>query len=71
MHEPLTARKRPNDERTSSAENHSAVGVAAATMNELGSVLNRAWRNGSRVVGDGMFGSSIEIRREVCQITEH
>jgi len=62
--------QRPDDERTSSAEHPSAVGAAAATMNELGDVLNRAWRNGSRVVGDGMFRSSIEISREVCQITE-
>ena len=42
-----------------------AVGAAATTMNELGSVRNRAWRNGDAVVGDGMFGSSIERSREI------
>jgi hypothetical protein len=41
------------------------VGAAAATMNELGNVRNRAWRNGYVVVGDGMFGSSIERSREI------
>lgn len=34
-------------------------------MNELGNVRNRAWRNGDAVVGDGMFGSSIERSREI------
>jgi hypothetical protein len=37
--------------------------MAACTVNS-GNVLNRGKRNGSRVVGDGMFGSSIEISRE-------
>jgi hypothetical protein len=42
-----------------------AVGAAATTMNELGNVRNRAWRNGDAVVGDGMFGISIVISREI------
>ena len=41
-----------------------AVGEAAGTVNKRGNVPNRGRRNGSRVVGDGMLGSSIEINRE-------
>jgi hypothetical protein len=44
------------------------VCAAAATVNENRDGLNRAWRNGSKVVGDGMFGSSIAISREICRI---
>ena len=44
---------------------HPAVGEAAHTVIKRGNVLNRGGRNGSRVVGDGMLGSSIEISREI------
>ena len=40
------------------------VGEAAHTVTERGNVLNRDERNGSRVVGDGMYRNSIEISRE-------
>ena len=40
------------------------VGEAARTVTGNRNVLNRGERNGSRVVGDGMFRSSIEISRE-------
>jgi len=40
------------------------VGGTTCTVNERGNVLNRGKGNGSRVVGDGMLGSSIEISRE-------
>ena len=37
--------------------------MAACTVNG-GNVLNRGKRNGSKVTGDGMLRSSIEISRE-------
>jgi len=66
--EPLTARSRPNDGRFRSVRLAWTVGAAAATMNELGNVRNRAWRNGDAVVGDGMVRSSNELSRENCQL---
>jgi hypothetical protein len=64
--EPLTVRTsqtRPNSGR----RNDPQGGTAAATVTQNGNVVNRASRNGSKVVGDGMVGKSIEISRETCQ----
>jgi hypothetical protein len=47
-----------------------AVGEAARTVNKCGNVPNRGERNGSRVVGDGMFRSSIEISRETSAVPQ-
>ncbi len=68
MHEPLTARNRPKDDHRSAGN---ATGGRCGSRNgetNDGNVSNRVRRNGSRVVGDGMLGSSIEISREDCQL---
>jgi len=61
--EPLTSRSGPKMTPGQPAI-EPVVGEAAHTVTKRGDVLNRDERNGSRVVGDGMFRNSIEISRE-------